>query len=191
MSTVEQQRILPSRLRSPAVMLATALVAAGVAAAQSSLADAVLRGVLVLVLIACALTDLERRVIPNRITGPAALLGLVLGLALDPAGEPKRLLWAAIAGGFLVIAVLANPAGLGMGDAKLVAVMGLYLGAPVVVALLFALLSSLLVGVGIAFRSGVRTARKTQLPFGPYLAAGGILAALVGNTLLHVFTHHH
>jgi leader peptidase (prepilin peptidase) / N-methyltransferase len=191
MTTVEQQRILPARLRSPAVLLATGLVAAGVAAAQNSVADAVLRGVLMLVLIVCALTDLERRVIPNRITGPAALLGLALGLALDPGGELSRLLWAAIAGGFLTIAVLVNPAGLGMGDAKLVAVMGLYLGAPVVVALLVALLSSLAVGVGIALRRGVRAARKTQLPFGPYLAAGGIVAALVGSGLLHIYVHHH
>src|SRR6476646_1374449 len=104
MTTVEQQRILPARLRSPAVLLATGLVAAGVAAAQNSVADAVLRGVLMLVLIVCALTDLERRIIPNRITGPAALLGLALGLALDPGGELSRLLWAAIAGGFLMIA---------------------------------------------------------------------------------------
>ncbi len=191
MTTVEQQRILPARLRSPAVLLATGLVAAGVAAAQNSVADAVLRGVLMLVLIVCALTDLERRIIPNRITGPAALLGLALGLALDPGGELSRLLWAAIAGGFLMIAVLVNPAGLGMGDAKLVAVMGLYLGAPVVVALLVALLSSLAVGVWIALRRGVRAARKTQLPFGPYLAAGGIVAALVGSGLLHVYVHHH
>ncbi len=172
-------------------MLAAVLVAAGVAAAQSSVADAVLRGVLMLVLIVCALTDLERRIIPNRITGPAALLGLALGLALDPDGEPSRLLWAVIAGGFLMIAVLINPAGLGMGDAKLVAVMGLYLGAPVVVALLVALLSSLAVGVAIALRRGVRAARKTQLPFGPYLAAGGIVAALVGSGLLHIYVHHH
>lgn len=149
-----------------------------------------LRGVLTLVLVACALTDLERRIIPNRITGPAALLGLALGLALDPGGEPKRLLWAAIAGGFLFVAVLANPAGLGMGDAKLVAVMGLYLGAAVILGLLFALLSSLVAGVIIAGRRGIRTARKTQLPFGPYLAAGGILAALVGDALLHVYLHH-
>jgi leader peptidase (prepilin peptidase) / N-methyltransferase len=191
MTTVEQQRILPARLRSPVVLLATGLVAAGVAAAQNSVADAVLRGVLMLVLIVCALTDLERRIIPNRITGPAALLGLALGLALDPGGELSRLLWAAIAGGFLMIAVLVNPAGLGMGDAKLVAVMGLYLGAPVVVALLVALLSSLAVGVWIALRRGVRAARKTQLPFGPYLAAGGIVAALVGSGLLHVYVHHH
>lgn len=173
------------------VVLAAGLVAAGVAVVQSSVADAVLCGVLVLVLVACAVTDLERRIIPNRITGPAALLGLALGLALDPAGEPKRLLWAAIAGGFLVIAVLVNPAGLGMGDAKLVGVIGLYLGAAVIVALLVALLSSLATGVVIATRRGVRAARKTQLPFGPYLAAGGIVAALVGSGLLHIYVHHH
>lgn len=190
MSTAEQKRTVPSALLSPPVLVASALVAVGVGAAQGSVAEAVLRGVLVLVLVACAATDLERRIIPNRITGPAALLGLALGLALDPAGEPKRLLWAAIAGGFLLIAALVNPAGLGMGDAKLMAVMGLYLGPAVLVALLFALLSSLAVGVVIAARRGVRAARKTALPFGPYLAAGGVLAALVGNALVHLYLHH-
>jgi leader peptidase (prepilin peptidase) / N-methyltransferase len=191
MSTTQDQRIIPARLTSPAVLLGTALVAAGVAVAQDSVTDAVLRGVLMVVLAWCALTDLEWRIIPNRITGPAALLGLALGLALDPAGEPRRLLWAAIAGGFLLVAALANPAGLGMGDAKLLAVMGLYLGPAVIVALLFALLSSLAAGVALAGRRGVRAARKTQLPFGPYLAAGGLVAALVGNPLLQTYLHLH
>lgn len=172
-------------------MLATVLVAAGVAAAQSSLADAVLRGLLVLVLVACALTDLERRIIPNRITGPAALLGLALGLALDPGGEPKRLEWAAIAGGFLLLAALAKPAGMGMGDVKLLGVMGLCLGRPVIVALLCALLGSLATGVVLARRHGVRAARKTQLPLGPYLVLGGIVAALVGDPLLHAYLTGH
>jgi prepilin signal peptidase PulO-like enzyme (type II secretory pathway) len=190
MTTVEQQRSAPNRLRSPVIMLATGLVAGGVAVAQGSVAHAVLRGVLVLVLVACAVTDLERRIIPNRITGPAALLGLALGLALDPAGEPKRLLWAAIAGGFMVIAVLANPAGLGMGDAKLTVVMGLYLGPAVVVGLFFALLSGLVAGLVVARRRGIRVARKTTMPFGPFLAAGGIFAALLGDALLHVYLHH-
>lgn len=190
MSTVEHKRSIPSRLRSPAVIAATVLLTAGVAVAQTSGANAVLRGVLVLVLVPCALFDLEWRIIPNRITGPAALLGLALGLALDPAGEPKRLLWTAIAGGFLLVAALANPAGLGMGDVKLLAVMGLYLGAPVILALLFALLASLGAGLLIARRQGLRAARKTQLPFGPYLAAGGVLAALVGDPLLHGYLHH-
>jgi leader peptidase (prepilin peptidase) / N-methyltransferase len=186
MSTLEQKRVVPSRLSSPAVVIATALVAVGVAAVQDSVVNAVLRGVLVVVVVACALTDLEWRVIPNRITGPAALLGVALGTALDPGGEPKRLLWAAIVGGFLLIAALVNPAGLGMGDAKLLAVMGVYLGPAVLVALVFAMLSSLAAGAVIAGRRGVRAARKTALPFGPYLAAGGIVAALVGDAVVRL-----
>jgi len=182
--------LLPARLRSPAAIAATALVAGGVAAAQDSVAASVLRGVLVLVVVACGLTDLERRVIPNRITGPAALLGLALGLALDPSGEPRRLLWAAMAGGFLLIASLANPAGMGMGDVKLVGVMGLFLGRSVVVAVLFALLASVATGVVIARRRGVRAARKTSLPLGPYLAVGAVVAAVVGDPLLHSYLHH-
>jgi leader peptidase (prepilin peptidase)/N-methyltransferase len=124
MSTLEDT---PTRLRAPAVIAASTAVAFAVAAAQSSFSNAILCGVLVLVVVACGGIDLERRIIPNRITGPAAVLGVVLGLALDPAGEPKRLLWCAIAGGFLLLAALVNPAGMGMGDVKLLAVMGLYL----------------------------------------------------------------
>jgi leader peptidase (prepilin peptidase)/N-methyltransferase len=161
------------------------VVAAGVAAAQDSAAHAMLRGVLMLVLAACAVTDLEHRRIPNRITGPAALLGIALGLALNTDGEPRRLLWAALAGGFLMVASLVNPAGMGMGDAKLVAVMGLYLGAPVIVGLLVAMLASVAAGLVIARRRGVRAARKTTLPFAPYLALGGVVAAFVGSSLLH------
>lgn len=186
MSTTEDTR---TRLRSPAVIAATVLLAAGVAAVQSSATNAVLRGVLVLVLVPCGVIDFERRIIPNRITGPAAVIGIALGLALDPAGEPKRLLWAAIAGGFLLIAALVNPAGMGMGDVKLLGVMGLYLGPSVIVALFCALLASLGTGAVIARRVGVQAARKTQLPLGPFLAAGGIVAALVGDPLIHSYLH--
>lgn len=182
--------IVAERLRSPVAIAATVLLAAGVAAAQGTAASAVLRGVLVLLVIPCALIDIERRIIPNRITGPAALFGLALGVALDPGGEPKRLLWAAIAGGFLLLAALANPAGMGMGDVKLVAAMGLYLGPPVIVALLFSLLASLATGLVLAPRRGMRAARKTQLPLGPYLAMGAIVAALAGDPLLHAYLHH-
>ena len=187
MSTAQLTPRAASRLRSPLVLVATVALAVAVAAVQGSLTDAVLRGVLVLVLVPCALIDLERRVIPNRITGPAAVVGLVLGLALDPGGEPQRLLWAAIAGGFLLVAALINPAGMGMGDVKLVAVMGLFLGRPVIVALLVALLASVVAAGVIAARRGVSAARKTGLPFGPYLALGGVLAAVLGDPLLHAY----
>ena len=57
------------------------------------------------------------------------MLALALGLALDPAGEPERLIAGAAAGGFLLLAALAYPGGMGMGDVKLAGVMGLFLGA--------------------------------------------------------------
>jgi leader peptidase (prepilin peptidase)/N-methyltransferase len=110
---------------------------------------------------------------------------------LDSAGEPGRLLWAALAGGFLLLAALARPSGMGMGDVKLVGMMGLLLGRPVVVALLLALLGSIAAGVVLARRRGVRVARKTGLPFGPYLAVGGIVAALVGDPIIHAYLNLH
>jgi leader peptidase (prepilin peptidase)/N-methyltransferase len=187
MSTLELTPTVSARLRSPVVIAATVLLTAAVAAAQGSLVASVLRGLLVLVLVPCALIDLEQRIIPNRITGPAALAAVVLGLALDTDGEPRRLLWAAVAGGFILITALAYPAGMGMGDVKLLGVMGLSLGRPAIVALLVALLGNVLTGVAIARRSGVREARKTALPFGPYLAVGGIVAAFVGDPLMHAY----
>ncbi|MGI8714986.1 MAG: prepilin peptidase [Solirubrobacteraceae bacterium] len=132
--------------------------------------------------------DLERRrIIPNRITGPAAIVALALGLALDAGHKPRRLPWAAIAGGFLLLAALVNPAGMGMGDVKLLAVMGLFLGRPVVVALV----ASVVTGLVIASRRGVKVARKTGLPFGRYLAAGGVLGAVLGDPLLHAYLSAH
>ncbi|MDQ6835626.1 MAG: A24 family peptidase [Actinomycetota bacterium] len=187
MSTAEAKPEAPSRLRSPLVIAVTAVLVIAVAAVQDSAALAVLRGVLVLVLVPCAVIDVERRIIPNRLTGPAAVAAVTLGLLLDPSHEPRRLLWAAVAGGFLFITALVNPAGMGMGDVKLLAVMGLFLGRSVIVALVIALLGSVVAGLAIARRRGVRAARKTGLPFGPYLAAGGVIAALVGDPILHAY----
>jgi leader peptidase (prepilin peptidase)/N-methyltransferase len=177
--------------RSPAVVLGTVAAAVVVGVVQDSVAKGVLRGLLVLALIPCALIDLDRRIIPNRITGPAAIVALVVGLVLDPGGELGRVLWAAIAGGFLLIAALAYPAGMGMGDVKLLGMIGLFEGRAAVVTLFAALIGSVLTGVLIATRRGVRGARKTALPFGPYLAAGGILAAVVGDPIIHAYLRMH
>jgi leader peptidase (prepilin peptidase)/N-methyltransferase len=177
------------RWQSAPVLAATLALAAVVAVAQSSLAASVLRAALVMLVVPCALIDLERRIIPNKLTGPGALFALIAGLALDPGGEPKRLLWAGIAGGFLLIASLASPSGMGMGDVKLLGVMGLLLGSAAVVALLVALLGNILGAVVMSSRRGVRGALKSYIPFGPYLAVGAIVAALVGDTLIHLYLH--
>lgn len=176
-----------ARLRSAPVIAATVALTGGVAGVQGSLASAALCGLLVIVLVPCALIDIELRIIPNRITGPAALVAIALGLALAPGSEPQRLLWAALAGGFLLIAALASPSGMGMGDVKLLAVMGLCLGRPVMIALFVALLGSVVAGLVLARRRGIAAARKTALPFGPYLALGGIVAAVAGERLINAW----
>jgi leader peptidase (prepilin peptidase)/N-methyltransferase len=191
MSTTDSPSFADTRARSPLVITGAIALGVVVSLLQHSLALSLLRGALVLVLVPCAVIDLEQRIIPNRITGPAAIVAVVLGLALDAPHEPRRLLWAAIAGGFLLVAAFANPAGMGMGDVKLLAVMGLFLGRPVVIALLVALLGSLVTGVVLAIRRGVHAARKTGLPLGPYLAVGGLVAAVVGDPLLHLYLHAH
>src|ERR1700760_286097 len=157
--------------RRAALAAGTLILAAVVAVVQDSVADSVLRGLMVLVAVPCAVIDLERRIIPNRITAPGAILAVGAGLALDPGGQLSRLAWTAGVAGFLLVASLVNPAGMGMGDVKLLGVIGLCLGRPVIVALVAALPASLLTGFAIASRRGVRTARKTALPFGPYLTA--------------------
>ena len=197
MSTVElspppgRHSLASARLRSPWLIALTLAGAAAIAAIQGSLVYAVLCGLLVLVLVPCTVVDLESRIIPNLITGPAAVVAIVLGTALDPAGEPHRLTWAAGAGGFLLVTALISPGGMGMGDVKLVAVLGLCLGSLSAVALFAALIGQVAAAGVLAARLGVRAARKTTLPFGPYLAAGGLLMAVAGSGLLQSSLHLH
>jgi leader peptidase (prepilin peptidase) / N-methyltransferase len=145
---------------------------------------------LVLVLVPAALIDLEHRIIPNRLTAAGALLALGLGTGLDPSGEPGRLIAGAAAGGFLLAAALAYPGGMGMGDVKLAAVMGLFLGAAVAPALLIALLTGVLLGAVILARKGAHAGRKTAVPFGPFLALGGIVATFAGQPIVHWYVNH-
>jgi leader peptidase (prepilin peptidase)/N-methyltransferase len=121
------------------------------------------------------------------LTGPAAALAVVLGLALDPGGEVERLIAGAAAGGFFLVAALASPQGMGKGDVKLAAVLGLFLGREVAAALLVALLAGVVVGVAIIARKGAAAGRNTAIPFGPFLALGGVVAVLAGDVLVDAY----
>ena len=134
-------------------------------------------------LVAVTVTDLERRIIPNKILAVSAVIGIALALATDPGSVPERLISALAAGGLLFVAALAYPRGMGMGDVKLAALMGLYLGSSVAAALLIALAAGSLVGLAMMARYGA-AARKQAIPFGPFLALGGIVALLVGPELV-------
>ena len=73
-----------------------------------------------------------------------------------------------------------------MGDVKLAGVMGLYLGLPVAPAMLIAFFAGSIVGVGIMLRHGAG-ARKRGVPFGPFLALGGLVALVAGHDLVHLY----
>jgi leader peptidase (prepilin peptidase)/N-methyltransferase len=88
-----------------------------------------------------------------------------------------------------VLAALAHPAGMGMGDVKLAGVMGLYLGAAVAPALFAAFLLGSIVGVAMLARHGA-AARKKGVPFAPFMALGGLLGLLVGPELIDLYTRH-
>jgi leader peptidase (prepilin peptidase)/N-methyltransferase len=139
--------------------------------------------VFVTTLTAVTLTDLERRIIPNKILVVAAVLGAAIAAVADPGSLPERAIAAAAAGGLLFAAALAYPRGMGLGDVKLAATMGLFLGRNVGPAILVALLAGSLFGLAMVARHGA-SARKQAIPFGPFLALGGVVGLLLGDQMV-------
>jgi leader peptidase (prepilin peptidase) / N-methyltransferase len=142
--------------------------------------------VFVTMLAAITLTDLEQRIIPNKILLAGAIVCLAIAIPTDPAGLPERLIAAAAAGGLLFAVALAYPKGMGLGDVKLTATMGLFLGRAVAPAILVALLVGSLVGLALLARHGSQ-ARKMAIPFGPFLALGGVVGMLAGERLVDLY----
>jgi leader peptidase (prepilin peptidase) / N-methyltransferase len=139
--------------------------------------------VFVTMLLAITLTDLERRIIPNKILIAGGLASVAIAAVTDPGSLPERAIAAAAAGGLLLAAALAYPRGMGLGDVKLAATMGLFLGRDVAPALFVALLAGSLVGLALIARHGAE-ARKRAIPFGPFLALGGVVGLLAGEELI-------
>ncbi|NLT34571.1 MAG: prepilin peptidase [Gaiellales bacterium] len=138
--------------------------------------------VLLAVLVAVALIDVRHMIIPNAIVLPGAVVLLGFSIVLDPAHW-----WHYVAGGlgaaaFLLAVALIWPGGMGMGDVKLALMMGSALGGAVIVALFSAFLVGGVAGVGL-IASGKKT-RKDKIPFGPFLAVGGVVGGLAGTYVL-------
>jgi leader peptidase (prepilin peptidase) / N-methyltransferase len=133
------------------------------------------------VLVVISATDLEHRIIPNRVVLPAAALVLAAQTLLHPSPE-----WALAALGascFLFVAVLVYPAGMGMGDVKLALLLGAMLGRTVPVALLLGMIIALVPSAVLFARHGA-AARKMYIPLGPFLALGSVIALFWGDRLL-------
>lgn len=175
----------PISVRYPLLEAVTAVLWVAVVAVRWDDAAAIALGiVLVTLMVAVVPIDLEHRLILNRLTYPAAVLAPIIGLLLDPGFVPEQLIAGAAAGGFFLVAALVYPAGMGLGDVKLAAVMGLYLGRAVAPALFVALVAGVVVGLVVIARQGRERGRKTQVPFGPFLAIGSVLAIFVGESLV-------
>jgi leader peptidase (prepilin peptidase)/N-methyltransferase len=168
----------------PLVELATAGLYAAVVAARDDTAGIALGLILVTALVPIVVIDLERRLIPNAITAPAAVAALIAGLAADLDGVPEQLISGAAAFGFFFAAAFAYRRGMGMGDVKLAGVMGLCLGKAVGPAIFIALVAGVLVGGVIIARVGAARGRKTAVPFGPFLALGGVVAFFAGDAMI-------
>jgi leader peptidase (prepilin peptidase)/N-methyltransferase len=169
-----------SRLRLIAVVVFAVLVVACITTFGISV-EALVDSLACAVLVAVTVTDLERRVVPNRIIVPALVVALVVQTVRDPSVE--WIVAALAASGFFFIAALIYPAGLGMGDVKLAAFLGAWLGAPVIVALFAGTLLAVIPAVFILATQG-RAARKVGIPYAPFLAAGGVVALFWGDAIL-------
>jgi leader peptidase (prepilin peptidase) / N-methyltransferase len=174
----------PISPRYPLVEAATGLLCALVVVAKGADADALLGLALVLLLVPITLIDLDHRIIPNRLTLLGAVVAPALLVLTAPDAIPEHLIAAVAAGGFFLLAVLAYPRGMGMGDVKLAAVLGLFLGRSVAPAVFIALVAGTLVGAVVIARKGAQEGRKTAVPFGPFLALGGVVALLAGDAMV-------
>jgi leader peptidase (prepilin peptidase) / N-methyltransferase len=177
----------PISARYPAVELVTAALYVAVVASQDDAVRIVLGLLLVTVLVPITLIDLDHRIIPNKITGPAAVAALIAIAALDPDFLLEAVIGGLAGGGFFFIAAVLYPRGMGMGDVKLAGVLGVYLGRAVAPAILIALIAGVMVGAAIIARKGAKEGRKTAVPFGPFLALGGIVAFFVGEDLVDAY----
>src|SRR3712207_1677359 len=163
---------VPIPVRYPLVELVTALLCAAVLLDQGADRGAWLGLAFVVLLVPVTTIDLDHRIIPNVLMAIGAVGAIALLLATDAGALPEHLVAAVAAGGFLLVAALAYPGGMGMGDVKLAAGMGLFLGRDVAAAMLVALVAGPGVGGLIIARKGPPEGPRNPIPVGPVLVPG-------------------
>lgn len=147
-------------------------------------------------LVALVWIDLREQRLPREITYTAIVLcsiGLVIAALVD--GEPGRM-WDAVLGAGIALAIMlviyvASRGGMGDGDVRLAPLLGLHMGylnpAIVPVGLFYGFLLGAVAGV-VAMAVG-KAGRKTAVPFGPFLAAGSVLAIFTGQWFVDLVWH--
>jgi leader peptidase (prepilin peptidase)/N-methyltransferase len=171
--------LLPTGDLGVVVAVSCVALAVGSFAAFGLQGRALLGAVFCPTLILLAAIDIKHRVLPNMIILPASLaVGLIVA-ASTPGAFLTHLAAGAALGGFFFIFGAVFPGSLGMGDAKLGFLLGLALGSKTLGATLIAFAGLLVAALYVLATRGV-SARKDAIPFGPFLALGGILAFFLG-----------
>jgi len=145
--------------------------------------DFIVAAVLLATLVVVTAIDLQHQLIPDVITLPGILVGLVANLATGHVSWLDSVIGIALGGCLFLAIILVSGGGMGGGDMKLGAMLGAFLGWK---ALVFALFVAIVLGgvVAVAFLvSGLR-GRKDPIPFGPFLAAGGVVALFWGAQII-------
>jgi leader peptidase (prepilin peptidase) / N-methyltransferase len=163
------------------VTAATALLGAAAGLDFAFTAEALIGAVFCWILVILTRTDLEHRLIPNRVVVPGMVLLLAARTLDDPSVE--WLLAAFGAGLALFLLALVYPRGMGMGDVKLAGLLGAGLSVSVIVALFVGFIAAFVPAALLLVRHGA-AARKRAIPFGPFLALGGVIALFAGDAIL-------
>lgn len=163
------------------VVAATALLGAACGLVFGFELEALVGAIFCWILVIVTRTDLEHRLIPDRIVFPGALLVVVLRTVDDP--SLGWILAGLGAGLGLFLLVLVYPRGMGLGDVKLAFLLGCGLGLTVVVGLFLGFVAAAIPALVLLVRHGM-AARKQMIPLGPFLALGSVIALFAGEAIL-------
>jgi leader peptidase (prepilin peptidase)/N-methyltransferase len=179
----------------PLTELATGAVFVGSALEFGSIWAAAMMALFLALMVGLSLIDLRHRIIPNRLVYPALLAFGAYIAMVALAGGGLDLARAAIGmlayGGFLLLVAIVSPRGMGMGDVKLAAVIGLVLGSLGLRYVAVAAGAGILMGgVGAIVALAAGASRKQAIPFGPFLAAGALVAAFLAPQISSIYLNH-
>jgi leader peptidase (prepilin peptidase) / N-methyltransferase len=166
------------------IALGGALAALAAAARAGLHFEAVLATGFVAVLTAISWVDLEERRVPNVLVLPATAVALLAQGLLHADRFVESLIAGFGAALFFFVALLISRNAVGMGDVKLALLIGVVLGKDVVGALFVAGLAAAAVGLLLIAREGLG-ARKTAIPFAPFLALGAVAGLLIGDPAIY------
>ncbi|MDP9411878.1 MAG: A24 family peptidase, partial [Actinomycetota bacterium] len=140
---------------------------------------------LISVLLVLAATDLEHRLLPNAIVGPAAVVGFVLSAVAGPLAWWTYPLSALAVAGSLFALAMVYRGGMGMGDVKMGAMLSLFLGPYAALAVFLGALTGTVLYAALAPFG--KLDRRSALPFGTFMAVGGLVALFAGPALWDLY----